>query len=222
MRWPSALIFAATYGALASVSVMAADVSFHVVDAKGQPIADAVVSLVRLDGPTPPAASASPAPMPEIVQKDQEFSPFVTVIRKGTSIRLPNRDTVEHYVYSESPAKRFQLPLYAPKSAETIQFDQAGIVALGCNIHDWMLAYVVVVDTPWFERTPATGTGVLHDVPAGHYRAEVWHPRLRKTATRDLVVPSADAPPTLLEFPLTLGADHRIRRHPVGSHGEYR
>lgn len=198
----------------------AATLSFPVVDQKSQPVADAVVSLIPLDAPPPPPAG--PLPSPEIDQRGQEFSPFVTVVRTGTSIHFPNRDTVEHYVYSESEPKRFQLPLYAPGKNETILFDRPGVVALGCNIHDWMLAYVVVVDTPWFAQTGADGRGVVRAVPPGRYRVEIWHPRLRTVATREISVGSAANGGGVYPFSLTLRPDHRIRRPVEVPRGGYR
>jgi plastocyanin len=203
-------------GSIASAA--ATQVSFRIVDTKGSPVQDAAISLVPLDGPAP---AVTPAKPPEIEQHGQEFSPYVTIVRTGTSVRFPNRDTVEHHVYSESPAKRFELPLYAPGKAEIIVFDRPGIVPLGCNIHDWMLAYVVVVDTPWFTRTPATGTAGL-EVPPGRYRAEVWHPRLGRVEKREIVVPTGAAEPAPAEFTLALKPDRRIRRPVDQRQGGYR
>jgi len=201
----------------------AADVEFRLTDATSHPVADAVVSLTPLDSPTPPSTTTStdaPAALPEIMQQHQEFSPFVTAIRVGTAVRFPNRDTVQHHVYSLSKPKKFELPLYKPGQAETTLFEQTGIVTIGCNIHDWMLAYVVVLETPWFVVTPAGGTATLHEVPPGRYRAEVWQPRLAKPLTRELSIPADTAVP--LAFSLMLKPDRRIRRTPNSDAGGYK
>lgn len=214
-----ALVFGALLiAAVALAPARAADVTCRILDPKGAGVADAVVSLIPLDAP---AAPTVPAGQPEIVQKGREFIPFVTVVRAGTSIHFPNRDTVEHYVYSRSPAKTFQFPLYAPGKNEVITFDHPGVIALGCNIHDWMLAYVVVVDTPWYVHVPAKGEAVIPGVPPGRYRAEVWHWRLRRVETRELVIP-AGAPTATVQLTLTLGPDHRIRRPTSAGLGGYR
>jgi hypothetical protein len=59
-------------------------------------------------------------------------------------------------------------------------FDKAGTVVLGCNIHDQMLAFVYVVDTPYFAKTDASGKVKLSDIPNGDYILKVWHYALRK------------------------------------------
>lgn len=203
--------FALFLGALAVVGVRAANLDIRVVDSKGAPVADAVVWLVSLDAQPAAAERTAGDGISEIEQRGQEFAPYVTVIRTGMAIRLPNRDTVEHHVYSDSPTKRFQFPLYAPGKAETVVFDRPGIVPLGCNIHDWMLAYVVVVDTPWYIRTSAEGTATLKGVPPGRYHAEIWHPRLPKNEHREVAIGAEDSA-TSLALTLTLKPDRRIHR----------
>ncbi|MDB6094640.1 MAG: hypothetical protein JWM32_2202 [Verrucomicrobia bacterium] len=186
----------------------AASVTFKLADGKDQPVADAVVSLIPLDVPAKVVPPAAPL---EIVQRGEEFSPYVTALVVGTSVSFPNRDTVQHHVYSLSKPKKFELPLYAGEAKAPVLFDQPGIVALGCNIHDWMAAYVVVLATPWFGRTAADGTATVAEVPPGRYRAEVWHPRLAKTQSREVTV-TADAAAAPLAFSLALKADRRLHR----------
>lgn len=207
----------------------------EVIDVKTGRVADAVVSLVRLDAvastaaPTVPGASTSPldaaarttpaaSPL-EIVQENQEFRPYVTAVRVGTPIVFPNRDTVQHHVYSGSKSKNFELPLYDPGKAETVVFDRPGPVVIGCNIHDWMSAHVLVLETPFFAKTDAEGVAVIV-APAGRYRAEVWHPRLAKMATREITLGENTAAP--VEFILTLKAPSRIQRGPAVKGGGYR
>lgn len=113
-----------------------------------------------------------------ILQQDREFSPYLTIVQTGAAIEFPNRDAFKHHVYSFSQPKIFEIKLYAGKPARPVVFDKPGIVALGCNIHDWMEAYVLVVDTPYFARTGADGRARIANVPAGPYRLKLWHPRL--------------------------------------------
>lgn len=182
--------------------------------AKGEPVADAVVSLIPLDGAVvpPPAADG------EIAQQDQEFSPYVTIVQVGSKIVFPNRDKVQHHVYSLSKTKKFELPLYNPGQAESIVFESAGLVTLGCNIHDWMLAYIVVVPTPWFAKSNPLGLASV-TAPAGRYRLEVWHPRLAASVTQDITL--ADDEHAKREFTLTLKPDRRIRRTGTTKSGGY-
>jgi plastocyanin len=182
---------------------------------RGGPVTDAVISLVPLDGAVPPAADASVA----IGQQNQEFTPYVAVVQAGTRVLFPNKDTVQHHVYSLSKAKKFELPLYNPGQNESFVFDVPGLVSLGCNIHDWMVAYLVVVPTPWFAKTGATGLATV-TAPAGRYRLELWHPRLAAMVTQEITLGPAET--AQREFTLTLKPDKRIRRGGATKTGGYR
>ncbi len=150
----------------------AASVAARVLDAGGQPLADAAVVLVPL-APVHPRGHATAS----IEQRGKEFLPYVTIVQTGTPIEFPNNDTTRHHVYSFSPPKRFEIKLYAGKPSQPVIFDKPGEVAIGCNIHDWMEAYVLVVDSPYFAKTGADGRAVLADVPDGRYRLQLWHPQ---------------------------------------------
>ncbi|MGH8592172.1 MAG: methylamine utilization protein [Gammaproteobacteria bacterium] len=114
----------------------------------------------------------------EIDQINKEFVPYVTAIPVGSNVSFPNRDQIRHHVYSFSTAKTFEIPLYKGTPAESVHFNQPGEVVLGCNIHDWMKAYVFVSETPYFGVTDRDGLARI-DLPAGDYRVEVWHPELK-------------------------------------------
>jgi plastocyanin len=193
----------------------AAEFSTQVTSSKGDPVPDAVVSLVPLDSPAPPVTPTATA---EIAQEGQEFLPYVTVVQAGTHVMFPNRDTVQHHVYSLSKARKFELPLYNPGEKEAVVFDIAGLVTVGCNIHDWMISHLVVVPTPWFSKTDASGAARL-EAPAGRYRLELWHPRLAAPLSKEVVL--ADATPARETFNLVLKADRRVRRAAPGKTGGY-
>jgi hypothetical protein len=111
-------------------------------------------------------------------------------------VHFPNRDTVRHHVYSFSPAKNFELKLYTGTPANPVLFDKPGVVVLGCNIHDNMAAWVLVVETPYFGKTNSAGDVVLPNVPAGNYRLRTWHAGLPVGAVpqdQSINVGSADA-----------------------------
>lgn len=145
-------------------------------DTTGAALTDLVVVLDAVDGSHPRGAPHAAAHA-TIDQVSRTFVPRVSVIQSGTVVQFPNSDRIRHQVYSFSPAKTFTLKLYAGKDAPPIAFEKAGLVVLGCNIHDTMIAYVAVVDTPYFARTGADGTARI-DAPAGRYRVRVWHPEL--------------------------------------------
>jgi len=158
----------------AAGGVFAASIAVRATDALGKPVADAAVYAV-------PAAGGSEAKnaRASIEQVDREFVPYVSVIQQGTTVTFPNRDPILHHVYSFSPPKQFEIKLYTGKSPSEILFDRAGVVVLGCNIHDWMAAYVVIVPTPYFGRTDEKGAATLRDLPAGAYEVRTWHPHQR-------------------------------------------
>lgn len=185
-------------------------------DPAGKPVADAVAYLTALDAP---ARVQPPAQPVAIVQRDQEFTPYVTPVVVGTRVAFPNEDTVQHHVYSVSPAKRFEIPLYIGDSKETIVFDREGVVTLGCNIHDWMVAYVIVLSTPYFAKTGAEGTAEVPGLPPGRYQLQVWHPRAG-TVTREVTV--AEAGDTTQVVSVVLRPDHRIRRAPDAGGAGYK
>lgn len=144
--------------------------SLHVfVTSGGKPVTDAVVSLHSA------AATAAVKPKPaRMDQVNRQFVPHVIVVQVGSEVYFPNSDNVRHDVYSFSPAKRFELPLYGGHSAAPVNFDKPGVVVLGCNIHDWMLGFIVVVDTPYYGMTGGNGQ-VTVTAPAGNYWMQVWH-----------------------------------------------
>ena len=155
----------------------AATLEVRVRDPSGAPVADAAVYAVPASGPL----EAKNARAVAIEQVDRDFVPYVTVVQTNTPISFPNRDPIQHHVYSFSPAKSFEIKLYTGNSPE-ILLDRAGVVTLGCNIHDWMIAYVVVVSTPYFARTDAEGVGRLRDLPGGSYELRAFHPNQRAAA----------------------------------------
>lgn len=203
---------------LTAIACPAADSSLAVTvkSSKGELLPDAVVSLVPLDGQPPATGAATPV---IIAQEDKEFDPYVTPILIGTEVVFPNRDNIQHHLYSLSKPKRFEKPLYASGAKESIVFDLPGVVTLSCNIHDWMIAYVVVLGTPWFAKTGPEGSAEIAAIPAGRYRLEAWHPRLAKVATQEITV-TAGARGTA-EFSLALKPDRRLRRAPTGKTGGY-
>ncbi|MEO6155971.1 MAG: methylamine utilization protein [Thermomonas sp.] len=136
---------------------------------EGVPLKNAVVSLYAAK--TPPRTPLTPR---EMDQRGLNFQPHVLAVQAGSEVLFPNSDNTRHQVYSFSPAKTFELPLYSGTKAKPILLGTPGVVELGCNIHDWMLGYIVVLDTPYFAVTDANGRVTLQ-APAGSYRLDVWH-----------------------------------------------
>jgi plastocyanin len=168
----------------------AATLVINVQTPDGHGLAGAVVIVRPLDAPP-----RRPAPVHAVMdQVNRDFAPDLLVIPVGSTVAFPNSDSVSHQIYSFSAAKRFQLPLYRGKPYPPVQFDQTGVITLGCNIHDDMLAYLLVTDAPYFGRTDAQGAWSA-EVPRGRYQVSIWHPRLRESEAdleRELTVGDAD------------------------------
>ena len=174
----------------AAPGVQAASVDIEVLGSDGKPLADGVVFLESA------AAKAAVKPLPglELGQSDKRFTQRVVVLPVGSALAFPNRDKVRHHVYSFSPIKTFELKLYTGTPANPVTFDRSGIAVLGCNIHDTMVAWVVVVETPYHGQSGASGRVKLADVPAGSYRLRTWHPDLPTGASafdQAVTVPAA-------------------------------
>lgn len=153
-----------------------ATLSIHVVDAAGNRVKDAVVYANAIDASRPQSGETPTAIMD---QRNKEFIPYVLPVLLETAVHFPNKDDIRHHVYSLSPAKKFELPLYKGKSASPVIFDKPGVVVLGCNIHDWMIAYIFVLKTPYFAKTGENGSAEIHDLPPGLYEVLVWHPQIQ-------------------------------------------
>lgn len=173
-----------------SVHAMAATLTVALTLPSGLPLAGAVVTVQSRGKRLAPAA-----PIHAVMdQVKRMFAPEVMVVPVGSSVSFPNSDSVSHQIYSFSPAKRFQLPLYRGKPYPPVLFDQVGVVILGCNIHDWMIGYIDVTDAPFYGITDAQG-GWATQVPPGDYEITVWHPRMREqtaTLTREISVDAGD------------------------------
>jgi len=151
-------------------SLHAATLAVTVRSATGFPVRDAVVYAVLVGSDVPPSRATA-----VMDQKNRTFVPHVLAVQTGTAVSFPNNDDIQHQVYSFSPTKTFQLPLYKGTPGQRIVFDKPGVVALGCNIHDNMNAFIVVVDTPYFGKTNATGRTELEGLHAGSYGVRIWH-----------------------------------------------
>ena len=145
-------------------------------DGAGQPVANAVIMIY------PAVASADPVAFPwpyTVTQKDLTFDPYVLIVPVGADVTFPNRDKVRHHVYSFSPGNKFELKLYGREDKRFVKMKAAGVVAIGCNIHDQMAAFIRVVDTPYAAKTDASGNATVRGVPTGGATVKVWHPDLR-------------------------------------------
>lgn len=177
MGMKTAFFAVALIGALPACAAFAGSLTVSAVDAGGKPLEDAVVEVVP-DKAAAAIASRVPAEA-EIDQRHEMFVSLVSVVRKGGHIVFLNHDTTMHQVYSFSPIKQFQFEIRQGQHTDPVVFDKPGIAAVGCNIHDQMITYVYVADSPFAAITGTAGLAKFADLPAGSYQARIWHPRLR-------------------------------------------
>jgi plastocyanin len=179
---------------LAAQGAVAVGLRVEVRDPGGRPVADAAVYALP-DKPFQPGGPLKAT----IDQVDRQFVPRVSVIQTGTSVTFPNSDNIRHSVYSFSPAKTFTLKIYSGVPAAPVVFDKPGIVVMGCNIHDSMVAWVLVVDTPYFALTDIAGDAALPNLPPGNYTLHAWSKSMRHEATGEpLEVASSPLPARIL------------------------
>lgn len=200
-------------------TVDASDLTVKAVSDAGEVLKNAVIYAL----PKSPAEGDIKPVVGIVDQRDKEFIPDVLPIQVGTAVQFPNSDKIRHHVYSFSPAKSFEIPLYAGTPPDPIVFDKPGPVSLGCNIHDWMGAFVFVVDTPYFALTDDSGTAVIKGIPDGDYTVMVWHPRMKgwgKDNGQEMMV-GTDGIETA-EFKVALKKAWRAFRAPAQSIGGYR
>lgn len=193
LKWPYSCRLAGLFamGCFAQHAVMAAPQTIAVSDEAGQPVANAAVA-VYVKG----AVGSTTGKTVDMAQRDRTFVPKLVVIQTGTAVNFPNFDTVRHHVYSFSSIKPFEIKLYAGRPAAPVVFDKAGNATLGCNIHDGMIGYIHVVDTPYLGTTGANGK-VDIDLPAGEHRIQVWTPAMGEaTLGQDLRLATSPDPIT--------------------------
>ena len=209
-----------SYSALAILLLFASVNLSHalevtVTDQDGKPIQDAVIYVTLGKG----ASTKNENPI-TVDQVDKEFAPYMTAIQAGSRINFPNNDKIRHQVYSFSDTKQFEIPLYSGTPSDPVLFEKPGVVALGCNIHDWMTAYIFVANSPYFAITDKNGKAEIKNLTKGEYNIEAWHPTAKGDAKDSR---QSTAATTTLNFTLTTKPVWRAWRAPSNANtGGYR
>jgi plastocyanin len=160
---------------LASAPAYAGSVSIEITGTDGKPAANAVVELA------PDAVQDVVSHLPNeaiIDQREEMFIPLVSLIKRGGRVIFTNHDTTMHQVYSFSPIKQFEFEIDQGQRSQPVVFDKSGVSSIGCNIHDQMITFVYVAESPWAAITDAQGHARIENIPDGGYHASVWHPQL--------------------------------------------
>lgn len=191
-------------------------------DNNGDPVSDAVIELLL------PAELGAQYQSPGehfIDQLDKEFVPHVTTVVAGGEIGFPNSDAILHHVYSFSTPRTFNIPLYGRGENDDYRqsFPDSGVVEIGCNIHDWMLAYIYVGKTQLMAISDSEGSAIIENLPPGDFQLQIWHARLDEPANvmvRDISLVEGER--SSIELALSLQRDRRIRRAPSANRNRYR
>lgn len=210
---PSSVLFAFAFCAQAR----AADVSVAIADQDGHPVPNAVAMLIPDAKAGMPPASTRLAPEKVVDQRNEAFVPLVTIIPRGGRLVFTNSDRTMHQVYSFAEIKRFEFTLPYGQNSAPVVFDKAGVAAIGCNIHDHMIAYAFVSDSPWTALTGPDGRVQIADVPSGSYTAQIWHPRLSVGASPTVRV-SVGAAPASLTAKISIIGDRTMRHMHGGAY----
>ena len=215
----------AAFALLAAGAVSAGELHVIIVDDNGVPVPDAVITVMAKAGAAadPDAAKRVPtgaAPgkrqTKTIDQRTLRYDPYVEVFRPGDSVMFRNSDLTQHHVYSFSPIRQFETIVAPGESAAPMTLDAAGVVAVGCNIHDQMVTYLYVTDAPYAVRTGADGHVQFDDIPEGPWTVRIWQPRSRapKQTVEHVVVPPRPGAPGVLKAKLSLRPDPRHVHEP--------
>ncbi len=121
---------------IVSIFAYSAEITISVVDQKSNAVTDGYVELYALSGQEKSTPGSG-----EVDQVDKEFTPLYSAVAVGSTVLFPNSDNIQHQIYSFSKSKKFDLPLFAKNDQKKVTFDKAGIIHMGCNIHDWMLSF---------------------------------------------------------------------------------
>ena len=201
---------------LAAPGVFAASLTLTLTNQDNNPVEDAVVYVLTVDA----QHQSSTSQTIEMDQINEAFVPHVRATTVGSLVNFPNSDHVRHHIYSFSEAKTFEVPLCSGVPAGPTLFDKAGLVTLGCNIHDHMLGYILVLDTPWFAEVRG-GTGRIDNLPSGELAVEIWHPRLANAETIQHTLTVGANEDTALELQVELRPERMVRRAPRRGSSRY-
>ena len=199
------------------ISSFAEDFSVIVNSASGKNIKDAVVTLTSKN-----KRKLKTGTTYVIDQINKTYVPHVTIIPAGNKISFPNKDNIRHHVYSFSETKKFELPLYEGTPTSPVTFNKSGIAVLGCNIHDWMRAYIFISDTPYYGLSGESGSVTIKNIPKGKYSLRVWHPRLKnKSKDKATIINVTSKQPSPYQATISLKPSFKIRRAPKAKRRRY-
>jgi len=149
----------------------------------------------------PDVRTPGTSPRAVVDQRGEVFVPTVSIVTTVDEVQFTNSDPTSHHVYSFSRPNTFALPLYKGDARLATRFMNPGVVVLGCNIHDSMLGYVVIVESTRHGVTGTDGRVTLPDVPAGRHVVRAWAPGFDRDEPPDVgVVEVGESTPARASF----------------------
>ncbi|NKB32009.1 MAG: hypothetical protein GKR91_02820 [Pseudomonadales bacterium] len=214
-------IFSAIIVFCCSASVFGQSLTVSVTSNEGEPIPGAVIEILL---PDELKSAYGETTSNQVDQIDKEFVPTITTAVAGSQISFPNSDDILHHVYSFSPAKTFNIPLYGRRENNDFveTFETPGVVEIGCNIHDWMLAYIYIGETSLVAISDDSGIAQLDSLPEGEFELSIWHPRLAESSGSTQTITVTGTASLDLQIELELVRDRRVRRAPSANRNRYR
>lgn len=151
-------------------------VTINVLNSKQAPLQNMVVYLEPLEH----SVNIKNDVTLEVGQKNKSFIPYISVMQLGSLVKFNNKDNITHHIYSPVGDNKFSVKIRSGQQIIKDTFNQVGEVSMGCNIHDWMSGYMLIVDTPYFAQTDNNGNATLSIEKTGRYNVVVWHPQMNE------------------------------------------
>jgi plastocyanin len=162
-----------------------------ILEKDNKPSPDLSDAVLYLEGPVTPGTAARPATV-EIAITDKTYAPHVVVVPVGSTVRFPNHDPFNHNVFSVSEPNSFDLGLYGRGEVKSHTFGSPGLARIYCNVHPRMVAYVLVMENPYYAQPANDGSFTIDNVPSGRYRLHVWHERIPSEVVKDVSAAEAE------------------------------
>lgn len=161
-------------------SSLASALTVTVLDNSGKALSDIVVYAQPLDNQ--PMGKTDKKLV--ISQAKKSFTPYISVAQTGNSLEFNNQDDITHHIYSANDKRKFAFLIRPGQTVSQPKLKHQNEIVMGCNVHDWMSGYLLVLDTPYFNKTEKNGSSQLDIKDKGRYQITAWHPQLKESNHR--------------------------------------
>ncbi len=130
------------------------------------------------------------------------YTPRVIGMMTGQTLEVSNSDPTVHNVHTfpkKNRATNTSQPAGSKPLAIAMKRSEV-LMAVKCDMHAWMQAYVGVVDSPFFAVTAEDGSFTLPKLPAGEYTVSAEHEVFGKSAKQTVTVADGESQSLTFEF----------------------